>query len=289
MSDLPALPSSSLDRTAVERVLARAAELQAGGAPGGGGAGEEPGVSEAQLLEIAREVGLSETHVRQALAEERTRVALPEEPEAGWLARVAGPGLATATRLVRGTPATALATLDGWMQREECLTVKRRFGDRIVWEARRDLVGSIRRGFNISGRGYHLSRADDVAATAIAVDDARVLVRLDARLAGSRAARLKSGAALVGAGAVAAATMSLFLLPAFLFVAATPVAAAVGGSAGLLRQHVHLAERVQLALEQALDRLEQDGAATANPRLTSGGAAVALIADAISTAVRRRG
>jgi hypothetical protein len=232
--------------------------------------------------------------VRQALAEERTRVALPEEPDGGWLARVAGPRLATATRVVRGTPAAALGVLDGWMQREECLTVKRRFGDRIVWEARRDLVGNIRRGFNLGGRGYHLARADDVAATAIAVDDARVLVRLDARLEGARAARVKGGVALVGVGAVAAATMSVFLLPAFLFVAATPVAAAVGGSAGLLRQHAHYAERAQLALEQALDRLEEESAAVA-ARLTSGGpagaagAAAALIADVISTAVRRRG
>ena len=276
-----------LDRSAVERVLARAAELQASGAPAGEGGSDDPGMSEAQLVEIAREVGLSESHLRQALAEERTRVALPEEPEGGWLSRVAGPRLATATRVVRGTPAAALAALDVWMQREECLTVKRRFGDRIVWEARRDLVGNIRRGFNLGGRGYHLSRADDVAATAIAVDAARVLVRLDARLEGARATRVKGGMALVGAGAVAAATMSVFLLPAFLVVAAAPVAAAVGGSAGLLRQHAHYAERAQLALEQALDRLEEDGG---TGRLTSGGAAAAaLIADVISTAVRRRG
>jgi hypothetical protein len=287
MSDPTRLPVP-LDRSAVERVLARAAELQASGAPSAGEGGDgEPAMSESQLLEIAREVGLSESHVRQALAEERTRVALPEEPDAGWVARVAGPALASATRIVRGKPAAALATLDVWMQKEECLAVKRRFGDRIVWEARRDLVGNIRRGFNLGGRGYHLSRADDVAATAIAVDDSRVLVRLDASLAGARAARLKGGAALIGAGAVAAATMSVFLVPAFLLVAAAPVAAAVGGSAGLLRQHAHYAERAQLALEQALDRLEEDGS---TGRLTSPGAtAAALIADVISTAVRRRG
>jgi hypothetical protein len=276
-----------LDRAALERVLARATELQASGAAGGdASSGDEPGVSERQLLEIAREVGLSEAHVRQALAEERTRVALPEEPERGWLSRLAGPGLASATRTVRGTPAGALAALDGWMQREECLVVKRRFGDRIVWEARRDIVGNIRRGFNLGGRGYHLARADEVAATAIAVDDARVLVRLDARLTGSRASRVKGGVALVGAGTIAAATMSVFLIPAVMILAAAPVAVAVGGTAGLLRQHAHLAERAQLALEQALDRLEHEGAAA---RLTTAGSAAAMIADVISTAVRRRG
>jgi len=65
--DLPA----RLDRSALERVLARAAELQA--------AELDPGeyISEERLLEIAKEVGLAPHHMRQALAEERTLVTLP--------------------------------------------------------------------------------------------------------------------------------------------------------------------------------------------------------------------
>jgi len=64
--NLPVPSARPLDRAALERVLGRAAELQAGGADA------PETLTEAQLLEIGREVGLSPEHLRQALAEERT-------------------------------------------------------------------------------------------------------------------------------------------------------------------------------------------------------------------------
>src|SRR3954465_10036139 len=142
---LPAAVSqrqSLLDRQALERVLARAAELQ------GAGALPETAdlISESQLLEIGNEVGLSPTTLNQALAEERTRVNVPEER--GLVAQVAGAGFATATRTVPGNARDILATIDSWMQREECLQVQRRFADRITWEPQRGLFGKIRRTVN---------------------------------------------------------------------------------------------------------------------------------------------
>src|SRR5579859_1214583 len=96
-SSLPAR-QDLLDRQALERVLARAAELQGAGAmPDSGDL-----ISEAQLREIGNEVGLSPATVSQALAEERTRVNVPEER--GLVAQIAGAGFATATRTVPGTP-----------------------------------------------------------------------------------------------------------------------------------------------------------------------------------------
>src|ERR671916_571251 len=128
MSDLPAKPPASpparsLDRAALERVLARAAELQ--------GADSDPNdaLSEQQLLEIAREVGISPDALRVALAEERTRVSLPDE--SGLAARLAGPALIGASRTVKGTVPGVLATLDDWMRRGECLNPKRRQVDRL--------------------------------------------------------------------------------------------------------------------------------------------------------------
>ena len=91
-------------------------------------------LTEAQLLELAKEVGLDPMHLRQALAEERTRVARPEEK--GLLAALYGGATVSAQRTVSGTPAQVLQALDDWMQRQECLKVKRHFGERIVWEAR---------------------------------------------------------------------------------------------------------------------------------------------------------
>ena|SRR2546423_5711578 len=130
-SPLPASTSTRqppLDRQALERVLARAAELQ------GASAMPESGdlITEGQLLEIGNEVGLSPAVLNQALAEERTRVNVPEER--GLVAQIAGAGFATATRTVPGIPRDILATIDTWMQRDECLQVQRRFADRITWE-----------------------------------------------------------------------------------------------------------------------------------------------------------
>ena len=111
----PNLPAT-VDRAAVERVLARALELQAG--PAGD---PQDRLTEAQLLDLAKEVGLDPVHLRQALAEERTRVAVPEEK--GLLATLYGSATVSAQRTVHGTPAQVLQALDDWMQRQECLKV----------------------------------------------------------------------------------------------------------------------------------------------------------------------
>src|SRR3954468_10015688 len=126
-SGVPARQSPPLDRQAVERVLARAAELQ------GGGTGSDSAdlITEAQILEIGKEVGLTPAIVNQALAEERTRVHLPEER--GFFSQMAGGSYASATRTVAGTQKAILAEIDTWMQRQECLSVQRRFADRVTW------------------------------------------------------------------------------------------------------------------------------------------------------------
>jgi hypothetical protein len=256
-------PSSNLpapiDRAAVDRILARALELQADVAPDSQGQ-----LTEAQLLDLAKEVGLDPVNLRQAMAEERTRVAVPEER--GLLASLYGGAGASAQRTVRGTPAQVLAALDDWMQRQECLAVQRYFSsERVVWEARRDMLGMVRR--TVSGRGYALARATDVAATAIALDPSRVLVRLDARLGGYRGLMARQNVALTGAGAVVGGVLAMMSFS--LLAAAAPVAvlAPVAFAAGRA-SHQRTVARAQLALEQVLDRLER-GEAGRPPTLLS--------------------
>src|SRR5918911_9272 len=114
-SNLPSRDlSHGLDRGALERVLARAAELQARtGEP-------EEVLTEDQILDLGKEVGLSAEHLRQALAEERTRVALPPD-ENGLAAKLLGGARVGASRTVPGKPREILNAIDVWMQREECL------------------------------------------------------------------------------------------------------------------------------------------------------------------------
>jgi len=245
-----------LDRQTLERVLARAAELQ--------GAGALPDstelLSESQLREIGAEVGLSPATLNQALAEERTRVTVPEER--GFVAQLAGGRLATASRTVPGTQAEVLAAIDAWMQREECLQVERRFGDRITWEPQRGVFGKLKRAVNISGRGYHLVDAEHVSATVLPVDGSRVVVRLDADLTASRNRRLGGGGAVATVGAVGSALLGLGLVIAHLplilaaGIALLPFAGGAMGGYAIARGQRKVLAGVQLGLEQILDRLE---------------------------------
>ncbi len=253
---LPARRPVSLDRTTIERVLARAAELQATG----GSENAEENLSESQLIEIGKEVGINPTTLTQALAEERSRIAVPEDQ--GVLSSITGPAIATASRAVRGTPAEVLAAVDLSMQRDECLQVQRRFPDRITWEPRAGWLGMLQRGVNFSGRGYHLCRATQVGATVVAIEGGQVLVRLDADLSESRSARLKvSGTVftfgLLGAGAFGgAAILAHVALLATGGLAAAPLLIGAAAAYQVGKRHRQLVMRAQLALEQSLDRLE---------------------------------
>src|SRR5215212_4801516 len=235
-----------LDRQALERVLARAAELQ------GASALPESSdlISENQLLEIGNEVGLSPAVLNQALAEERTRINVPEE--SGLVAQVAGAGFATATRTVPGAARDVLARIDEWMLREECLQVQRRFSDRITWEPQRGLFGKLRRTVNVSGRGYYLMDAAQVSATALPVDASRVVVRLDADIHASRSRRVGAGGALAAVGAVASGILGLGLVVAHLplvIAAGAAVLPFAGGSFAaykVARTHRGVLSSVQL-------------------------------------------
>ncbi|MFN8666926.1 MAG: hypothetical protein U0164_06935 [Gemmatimonadaceae bacterium] len=245
-----------LDRAALERVLARAAELQAGQS--------EPAeqMSEAQLIEVGNEVGISAEHVRLALAEERTRVAVPEAK--GVIGGLFGAEVVTASRVVNGQATDLLGRIDDWMQREESLRAKRRFNDRLTWEARRDLVGQLAQGFNLGGRAYSLTSSNEVGATVVQVDAQRCIVRLDASFAESRrnyviGGSIAAGGGVLGLGGVMAVAA---MIPegSLLFGALLGLVPALGGGAityAVAATHRKKVERAQLALEQVLDRLER--------------------------------
>ncbi|MEO8563019.1 MAG: hypothetical protein ABI601_13135 [bacterium] len=254
----PGSVPATVDRAAVERVLARALELQSGSS---GDTADR--LTETQLLDLAKEVGLDQMHLRQALAEERTRVAVPEEK--GLLATLYGGATVNAQRTVSGTPVQVLQALDDWMQRQECLMVKRHFGDRIIWEADRGVASAVKRA--VSGKGDALARATDVAATAIALDPSHVVVRLDAQLGGHRASMAQMNVGLGAASLVAGGILVALSFPVLAAVA--PAVVLVPGVWGIARAaHARTVERAQLALEQVLDRLER-GEAGRPPTLLS--------------------
>lgn len=271
-TSLPTPPSpgdsgSVLPRAALERVLARATELQTSGA-------ETPEtISEARLLEIGREVGIDPNHLRMAIAEERGRSPmLPDTP--GRIEQALGEAHTGTQRAVPGTPDTVLASLDRWLQREEQLIVKRRFGQRMSWERARNPFASISR--SLSGKPADLQKVDEVSAVVTPVDGTRSLVRLDADLRLHRKS-LKDGTMVLAVvnGVLAAA----WITPVAVLTAVsqtTPDAAplavlavALGGLQagvstliwrGIKKSFREAMVRTQLRLEQLLDALEHGDA-----------------------------
>jgi hypothetical protein len=254
----PAPPGTALSRAALERVLARAAQLQAAS----GDSDDSGAMTEEQLVELGKEVGLSGDLLRQALAEERSRTLVPAE--SGWLAGFTGVSAVTAARTISGNPAAVLGALDAWMQRSEALQVKRRFADQFVWEARRDLFSAVRRALPIWGRGFELTPANDVSAIVAAVGPNKTHARIVADFSVARGQRATTGTAL-------ALVMLLMTVP-LIVISVPPVLAAIPAvlAAALAlfvtrRQYRQLVARAQVALEQALDRLEFADAKPATP------------------------
>ncbi len=270
--------SAMLDRGAMERVLARAAEL------GSQSADAPDGMTEAQLLEIGKEVGLSPATIQQALAEERTRVVLVEET--GAEARVMGPAMVSASRAIPHTPDEVLGALEEWMKHDYRMLSKRRFGNRRTWEHRSGVFAELERGLRGNQAAATLMKATEVAATVSPIGDGRTAVRLDADLTQLRRTR-KNGAVGLALGGVAMSAVPVVLgavlapismLPLFLLFGAAPLVGMNLGAWALAKAHRGQAERAQLALEQLLDRLEHG----ALPRSALPGGGQPLLTDTIS-------
>lgn len=240
-------PAPLLPRAALERVMLRAAELQLANA-------EKPEtLTEADLVALAQEVGISPLAVRQALAEERSRLPVPEE--SGLVASLAGPAYFAASRVVGGDAKEVLARMDRSFQRDDNLAERRRFPDRIVWGARGGFAGAVRELTRLDGRGFPLVKADEVSATVIQVESGRVHVRVEAALSKRRGAAARN--AFISALSGVALTSVLLVLSVF-----PPLSAAVGGALALggmalaRRSYRHDATLAHLAIEQSLDRIE---------------------------------
>jgi hypothetical protein len=251
MSDSGSNPSGpAIQRAALERILARAAQLQ-----GASGDGDEPGaMTEAQIIELGKEVGLSGEALRQALAEERSRVLVPED--SGAFALLTGPATVSAARTVSGTAGAVLGALDAWMQRSEGLEVQRRFADQLVWEARRDFFSTFRRALTISGSGFELAAANSVTAIVADVAPGQSHARIVADFRATRNQRVTKGLVLT-------LLLTLLVGTPLLAIGIAPLVAAIPAVlvAGVTMfftwsGYHHLVSRAQVTLEQALDRLE---------------------------------
>jgi len=235
-----------ITREALERIIQRAAELQAGEMDTG------EGLTEQELLKVGSDVGIPGRFLRQAMYEEAAGGAALEH---GLVSRWVGPRMLLAHRVVPGDRAALEQAIADFMTEEEAMTPKRRLPDRTVWERQKGLFAEMKRGLSPQGKAFHLARAQDVSVQLNALEDGYCHAELAADVGNLReqaVAGMWGVAATFAFGAVL-----LFFVPGLAPLSVFALAGAVGFPVLVARKHRRKAEQVQIALEQVLDRLER--------------------------------
>ncbi len=214
-----------VSREALERIIKRAAELQAGEHDVG------DGLTNNEVLALGKDVGIPDRYLRQAMLEEQTRIA-PDVATGTW-AWLTGPRSIVAHRVVPGDRAAVERALSRWMTEEELLQPKRHFADRTSWQ-----VVQLEPGF--------------------------CLVRLEADIRPERTKRISGASVLfvLGWGMTAAAAL---IVPPLALAQLLPGVGLTLGGAAVARTYRGANERMQVALEQILDRLERGEVRSSSP------------------------
>jgi hypothetical protein len=236
-------PGEKFDRKTLERIIRRAAELQANQQEVGDDLTEE------QVMELGKEVGLPSRYIQQAILEERTQA--HQSGEKSLLVRWIGPRTLTAQRTVPGDEEDIEQALAFWMESEELLTVKRRYQTATSWEPKKGFFAAIRR---MGGKNYALSRAREVLGEVTQLEPGWSHVRLTADLSTTWRESLWGAIAFAGAGGAMAVIFGVagFAIPAII----APPAGGLAALYGIGSTRRQAMDRVTVALEQILDRLE---------------------------------
>lgn len=218
VTDTGRTPRMTSDEVAL--VLRRAAEIEAADTRHDAGDGYDP----AAVEEAASEAGLSPDAVRQAVAELRVGALSPGAAQGR--ARTLSSRQVAHQRLVATTPDAVNARVDRFM-RTQMFELRRRSGDRAVYRQRSDLVASLRRGLDFAG-AIKLEGIRTVTVVVTSAGD-RVLVRVEAELATSRANAIAGGAAAGTAVTLSTGLVGALLNEPALVIASLPAGVAVGG------------------------------------------------------------
>jgi hypothetical protein len=258
-----------ITREALERIVRRAAELQAHEQDVG------DGLTRDEVLALGKDVGIPARYLQQALIEDETRAG--REPERGLLAWLVGPRALAAARVVPGDRADVEAALAAWLEQDELLQLKRRHHDHTTWEPKAGAIATLQRAFKPGGKTFAMARAAEIAGSVVALEKGFCHVQLTADVRNLRRQRLAGVASLLGAGALVTGLTPVLgaLFPWMLLPGAVMVVAALAVGRG----HRRDTERVHIGLEQLLDRLES-GERRPEPRsIGPGVSALGRIAD----------
>lgn len=242
----------SLTRREFDAVIRRAAELATRDPDLG-----EASLTEAEVYRIAGEVGLSEVHVRRALAEVRSGYA-----GGGAIDRVFGPASVRASRVVPGRPERIAREVDDFLVASQLLQPVRRTAGLLQYRPAVDWASQLARAASFTSRKYYIASAKSVEVQLEPIDDEHTLVEL---LVDPGTRNDDIAAAVVGGGIGGGGVGTL---AAWGLSAVTPLGLAVGlgavVGAGVLSGISYLAGKahkkklleVQTELEGVLDALE---------------------------------
>ncbi len=257
---VPARPlERGVGRKELDRIIRRAAELQFHASDG-----PSEVLSEAEVVRIGEDVGLDTRHIRRALEEGRADALAPELPQdPSPLQRVVGPGRVQLRRVIPGTPEKVEADLALHLRDRESLHPVRSRAGVSIWEPAEGFLPQLQRGLKWKGHRYDLAQARqiEVAVLALEADFSLVTLTLDVRNLRARhgGGYLTMLSALGGAGGLVLGLTALSLPP--LGVVTAGALGMAGGAAGGIpagrRAFRNQVERVRLASEGLLDRLEK--------------------------------
>jgi hypothetical protein len=242
----------NLTRREFDSVIRRAAELSVSDSESG-----ESALNEGELFRIAREVGLSEHHVRRALSEVRAG-ALGSGP----LDRIFGPAFLSASRVVPGTPRGLALKLDDFLAGTQLLQPVRRGPDILQYRPALDWASQLARAASFTSRKYFVASAKSVEVHLDVVDDERTFIELivDPGTRGDSIVGASLGGGAAGTGLGIAVGASLAAAAPFALAAGAGLVVGAGVASGItyafgVRHRRKLGE-VRAEVEGILDRLE---------------------------------
>lgn len=229
----PQEPGIPVDR--VDAVLQRAVELDASDPP--------PGRIDAdRLADVAAEIGIDETALRRAYAEEEA--GFTTRPERDVWDRVLGPDRIAEVRLVPGTTDVVTRDAEVWFRRHEALRLRTSGAGGAVWEAHQGALNRLRADLLGPAKPtLRAARTVTLQVRPVSGDEQLVSIEADATPLQDRGKRVLGGVAVATAvAAVAGAVLTTSIVGSLLGLAvawlAIPVVAGFRSAATRLRDGV---------------------------------------------------
>jgi hypothetical protein len=220
-------------------------------------------LTEDEVVEIGRQVGLEPGHVRRAMAEVHAESLAPKRPPGNRiLDLIAGDSRVEVRRVVAGEPTLIQQQVEMLLREREKLSALRRRPTRSVWEASAGIMDRLDRFMNFSGKEYTLAETRQVDLAVAETEPGWSLVTLAADLANKREEVLYAAGSCVAVVAILAAAFtgveagydSLLTLGSTLLAGLASAAAAVPWVRWTVDKRRN---RVELILEGLIDQVDR--------------------------------